>query len=74
MAVTKKKLHVQMIPLSGGFMLTSMLGFLVVSIYMGYGRLNPTWGFTLDLIFIIMFVASVVSITPTFPAELENKI
>jgi len=54
-------------------MLTAILGFMVVTVYTLYGRLSPTWGFTFDLIFIIMFIASVVSITPTYPSELDKR-
>lgn len=69
----RKRLRYQTTPLSGGFMLTSLLGFLVVTIYTIYGRINLTWGFTLDLIFVIMLIASVVSITPSFPSELDKR-
>ena len=68
----KIKLVYETVPLSGGFMLTSMLGFLVVTVYTFYGRLPATWGFTFDLIFVIMFIASVLSITPSLK-ELEAK-
>lgn len=61
------------VPVSGVFMLTSILGFLVVTTYTLYGRINLTWGFTFDLIFVIMFIASIVSLTPTFPSELDKK-
>jgi hypothetical protein len=64
----------QAAPLPGAFMLISMLGFLVVTIYSVYGRINPTWGFTLDLIFVIMFIASVLSITPNIPTDINKKI
>ncbi len=60
-------------PLSGAFMLTSMLGFLLTTVYTISGRVDLTWGFTFDLIFVIMFIASVVSITPGLPPELEKK-
>tara|TARA_Y100000310_G_scaffold308133_1_gene350918 strand:+ start:7803 stop:8030 length:228 start_codon:yes stop_codon:yes gene_type:complete len=68
-----RKLRYQTIPLSGAFMLTSMLGFLVVTIYTIYERISLTWGFAFDLIFVIMFIASVASITPVFPSELDKK-
>jgi len=68
-----RKLRYQTIPLSGAFMITSILGFLLVTVYTIYGRINVTWGFTLGLIFLIMFISSVVSITPTFPSELDKK-
>ncbi len=69
--VKKRRIRYQIVPLSGAFMLTSMLGFLVVTVYTIYGRMDLTWGFTLDLIFIIMFIASILSITPSFPSEIK---
>ena len=48
-------------PLSAGFMVTSIVGF-VISIIMIYPR-NSTWGFTLTLFFFLMFVAAMVSLT-----------
>ena len=48
-------------PLSAGFMIVSMLGFFftVLAIY----PLDPSWGFAFALIFVLMFVASVISMT-----------
>ena len=48
--------------LSAGFMLTSIVGFLV-SVFLIWPRLSLTWGFTFSLFFAIMFVASIVSMT-----------
>ena len=67
-----KKIRYHTFPLSGSFMLTGLLGFIVVSIYTFYGRLNPTWGVTFSIVFLTMFIASVISITPTFP-RLSSK-
>ena len=59
-------------PLSGGYMITSIVGFLV-SIYLveptlakhfGPTSAAPkTWAFTLVLFFVLMFVASLISMT-----------
>lgn len=60
------------IPLPRTFMLFSILGFLIVTIF----TFNPfserplitiplSWGFAFDLVFIMMFIASVLSITPS---------
>jgi len=68
-----RNIRYRAVPVSGAFMLTSMLGFLVVTTYTIYGRIDLTWGFTFDLIFVIMFIASIVSLTPVFPAELDKK-
>ncbi len=52
-------------PLPRTFMLASMLGLLISGVYTVSGRLDPTWGFTFMLISGIMFIASMLSITPT---------
>jgi len=69
----KQRRRYRVAPLSGAFMLTSMLGFLLVTVYTFSGRISATWGFAFDLVFIIMFISSVVSITPFFPSELDEK-
>jgi len=48
-------------PLSSGFFLTSIVGFFI-SVFAVYPW-SPTWGFTFMLMFIFMFVASMVSMT-----------
>ncbi len=68
----KTRIWYETVPLSGGFMLTSILGFLVSTIYMLYGRLDVSWGVAFDIVFLIMFISSVVSITPTYPKELKR--
>ena len=50
-------------PLSSGFMLVSMAGFMISVVYTSFGTLNPTWGFTLGFFFVLMFVASMISMT-----------
>lgn len=69
----KREVKYRVAPLSGGFTLTGLLGFIVVSVYTIYGRLDATWGFTFILIFLSMFIASMISITPKFPKELYRK-
>ena len=46
-------------PLSGGFMITSIVGFFVSAIYIANFSLN--WGFALSVVFVIMFIASFIS-------------
>ena len=46
-------------PLSGGFMIASIVGFLVSSIYIADFSIN--WGFALAVVFVIMFIASLIS-------------
>lgn len=55
-------------PLSGSFMLTSMMGFLISAIYV-FPR-SMSWGFTFGIFFTVMFVASLISMTYA-PIEAE---
>jgi len=50
------------VPLSGGFMVISIVGFFV-SLFMVYNKVSHTWGVAMMLVFIIMFLASVVSMS-----------
>ena len=56
-------------PLSAGFMMTSIVGFLV-SIFFVVPQLSERWGFTLVLFFVLMFVASLISMTYA-PADMQ---
>jgi len=48
-------------PLKGGYMITSMVGFIISAIYV-FPR-NQTWGFTFTIFFALMFIASLISMT-----------
>mgnify|MGYP001571074017 FL=1 len=48
-------------PLSGGYMITSIVGFLISAFYILPN--SSKWGFTFVLFFTIMFVASLISMT-----------
>lgn len=48
-------------PLSGGFMITSIVGFLISAVYV-YPE-TRTWGFTFILFFTLMFIAALLSMT-----------
>ena len=48
-------------PLSGGYMLTSIVGFLISTFYILPS--SATWGFTFVLFLTLMFVASIISMT-----------
>ena len=48
-------------PLSGAFMLTSIVGFLISTFYILPS--STTWGFTFVLFFTLMFAASFISMT-----------
>ena len=52
------------IPLPQSFFLTSILGFIVSATLMYSGRINETWGFAFCLVFVMMFIASFISMTP----------
>lgn len=57
--------------LSAGFMLTSIIGFLISIFFVN--ELSPTWGFTFMLFFVIMFVASMISMTKAPFTEKEYQ-
>ena len=48
-------------PLTGGFMMTSMVGFIISAVYV-FPR-SESWGFTFVIFFTLMFVASMISMT-----------
>jgi formate hydrogenlyase subunit 3/multisubunit Na+/H+ antiporter MnhD subunit len=48
-------------PLSGGYMLTSIVGFLISAFYIL--PISRRWGFTFVLFFTLMFVAAMISMT-----------
>jgi len=50
---------VKHLPFSSGFMLTSILGFLISVLFIM--KISATWGFTFALVFVIMFIASIVT-------------
>ena len=52
------------IPLPQSFFLTSILGFIISATLMYSGRINETWGFAFCLVFVMMFIASFISMTP----------
>ncbi len=64
----------KVVPLHGSFMITSIVGFLISVLYIYKQLGNKTWGFTFMLFFILMFIASVISMTsaPIMP-EMEKK-
>jgi len=61
-------------PLSGSFMITAILGFLISTVYI-FPRSNP-WGLALSVLFAAMFAAAMISTTyAPLEAEIaaENK-
>jgi hypothetical protein len=55
------KMPIQAAPLPSSFMAMSIIGY-VVSVLLVF-PLSPTWGFAFTLVFIMMFIASVISMT-----------
>lgn len=53
--------HFNIAPLSGGYMITSIVGFLISAFYVY--PISVKWGFTLVLFFTLMFVAAMISMT-----------
>ena len=56
----------KIVPLSSGFMITSILGIIISAFYI-FQR-SPKWGFTFVLFFTLTFIASMISMTYA-PAE-----
>jgi len=55
-------------PLSSGFLLTSILGFIITIFY--FNKINQSFAFTFLLIFGIMFIAALISMAKA-PVEAE---
>lgn len=53
--------HFKAAPLSSSFMLASIVGFLISILYVW--NLNKSFGFTFSLIFIVMFIAALISMS-----------
>ena len=61
-------------PLSGGYMITSIVGFLISAFYIAPN--SATWGFTFVLFFTLMFIASLISMTyapSDWPLKMDRK-
>jgi hypothetical protein len=64
----------KMAPLSGGYMASSMIGFLISIIFVF--KESPSWGLAFALVFATMFISAVASMTyadPDIFVELETK-
>ena len=48
-------------PLKGGYMITSIVVFLISAYYVY--DISARWGFTFSLFFVLMFIASMISMT-----------
>lgn len=61
-------------PLSGGYMITSIVGFLISAFYIM--PKSSSWGFTFVLFFVLMFIASLISMTCAsgdWPLKMDRK-
>lgn len=62
---------IETVPLKGSFMVTSIVGFIISWMYV-LPR-NKSWGVTFIIFFVIMFIASLISMT-TAPIEAEESL
>lgn len=53
-------------PLPATFSLIGMLGFIITTVFTVSGRVPLSWGVAFDTVFALMFIASMISITPRF--------
>ncbi|RLE43584.1 hypothetical protein DRJ48_00550 [Candidatus Woesearchaeota archaeon] len=49
------------------FLLTGLIGFLVVAVYGYYGKLSLPWATAFGLVFLLMVIASFISMAPKVP-------
>lgn len=61
---TLNSFHVE--PLPATFSLIGMLGFIITTVFTVSGRVSLSWGVAFDIVFALMFIASMISITPRF--------
>ncbi len=61
---TEKKYVFKRRPLSASFMIVGLFGLIVTSVYTVSARIPLTWGFMFIVLFLIMFIASLVSLEP----------
>ena len=53
-------------PLPATFSLTGLMGFIITTVFTVSGRVPLSWGVAFDLVFMLMFISSMISITPRF--------
>lgn len=56
-------------PLPATFSLTGLMGFIITTVLTASGRAPVSWGVAFDIVFALMFIASMISITPKFPEK-----
>jgi len=52
-------------PLPGTFMMLGIIGFVISLVYTISGKLDPSWGTSFIIVFLIMIMASIKSMTPS---------
>ncbi|MBI2176712.1 hypothetical protein HYU40_05220 [Candidatus Woesearchaeota archaeon] len=63
-AVPQSAFHIE--PLPATFSLIGLLGFIITTVFTVSGRVPLSWGVAFDIVFVLMFIASMISITPKF--------
>lgn len=58
-------------PLSGSFMITAIVGFLVSMLFVF--KMSATWGVTFMIFFAVMLIAAIISMTKAPVSEKEFK-
>ncbi len=56
--------HVE--PLPATFSLIGLMGLIITTVFTASGRVPLSWGVAFDIVFALMFIASMISITPKF--------
>lgn len=53
-------------PLPQSILLIGLMGFIISAIFTYSGRIGLSWGFAFMLVFLIMLISSIVSMTPDY--------
>ena len=61
-------------PLPSSMLLFGMLGFIISGFLTYSGLIDASWGFAFTLVFLIIFISSIVSITPDDEEVEDNKV
>ena len=61
----------KVVPLSGTFMVTAIVGFLVSMLFVF--KMSPTWGITLMIFFAVMVISALISMTKAPVSEKEFR-
>ena len=53
-------------PLPATFSLIGLMGFIITTVFTVSGRVPLSYGVAFDIVFVVMFISSMISITPSF--------